>query len=284
MANSSRVAEIFQQASVAFGRLAQLTIDLKLAQIQQADAEQKENERWTNTEIEQLKEAVARFGNDLGKIAEAIETKTLAQIKQKIKTKALQEAGLNEANPPEAEKTNEEHTSVSEPPTISQTPVLERGRRKQNLDGVSEDVSNTKHPRLNEFLDISVPTDVKRDKPVVERSASLDLPSVADVKNDGTFFKRQVRPTPSSLPVGPSCGPPPNLKPASEALKAVVNRPVPLLPKPSLRFDPTPTMSDLSGSKYDYEDSEDGEDPDEYEDFDDDDDAGIESTQNESED
>ncbi|THD20256.1 SANT DNA binding [Fasciola hepatica] len=263
MANSSRVAEIFQQASVAFGRLAQLTIDLKLAQIQQADAEQKENERWTNTEIEQLKEAVARFGNDLGKIAEAIETKTLAQIKQKIKTKALQEAGLNEVNPPEAEKTNEEQTSVSEPPTISQTPV---------------------HPRLNEFLDIAVPTDVKRDKPVVERSTSLDLPSVADVKNDGAFFKRQVRPAPSSLPVGPSCGPPPNLKPASEALKAVVNRPVPLLPKPSLRFDPTPAMSDPSGSKYDYEDSEDGEDPDEYEDFDDDDDAGIENTQNESED
>lgn len=89
MANSSRVAEIFQQASVAFGRLAQLTIDLKLAQVQKMNDEQKENMKWTSTEVGQLKEAVARFGNDLGKIAEVIETKTLAQIKEKVKGKSL---------------------------------------------------------------------------------------------------------------------------------------------------------------------------------------------------
>ncbi|KAA0184137.1 Chromatin complexes subunit BAP18 [Fasciolopsis buskii] len=254
MANSSRVAEIFQQASVAFGRLAQLTIDLKLAQVQKMNDEQKENMKWTSTEVGQLKEAVARFGNDLGKIAEVIETKTLAQIKEKVKGKSLREAGLCEVDPLEFPQTKDEQVPASESPVTSQ------------------------RPRLNEFLDISSFADAERDKGDGERPALLDHPSANDIKNDGAFFKRQVRPI--QLSPGSSCAASTNLKPGNESLKTAISRPVSVLPKPSLRFGPKPTGSDLSPSKYDdCEDSDDGEDPDEYEDFDDDDDPSAEDAE-----
>lgn len=93
MANPSRVSEIFQQASAAFGRLAHLTLELKLSQAQQNTSDQKSNTKWTTEEINELKTAIVRFGNDLEKIAQSIETKTLDQIKQKVHSKTFQEAG-----------------------------------------------------------------------------------------------------------------------------------------------------------------------------------------------
>lgn len=90
MANFSRVAEIFEQASVAFGRLAQLTLDLKQFQSQQNDGDSKTCGKWSQKEVDDLKAAIERFGSDLSKVAEAIETKTVSQIKQKLKTQAFQ--------------------------------------------------------------------------------------------------------------------------------------------------------------------------------------------------
>ncbi|GAA30167.2 chromatin complexes subunit BAP18 [Clonorchis sinensis] len=96
MANASRVSEIFQQASAAFGRLAYLTLELKLSQAQQNTSDQKSNTKWTTEEINELKAAIVRFGNDLEKIAQSIETKTLDQIKQKVHSKTFQTTGLDQ--------------------------------------------------------------------------------------------------------------------------------------------------------------------------------------------
>nr|CAH8843378.1 unnamed protein product [Trichobilharzia regenti] len=141
MANFSRVAEIFEQASVAFGRLAQLTIDLKQFQAQQNDGDSKTCGKWSQKEIDDLKAAISRFGADLSKIAEAVETKTINQIKQKLKTRAFQDAGLgdisfdNEAG----------DTQVKQETTAQNTVSVDRGRRKQALNQITESV-DVRHP------------------------------------------------------------------------------------------------------------------------------------------
>ncbi|VDL94597.1 unnamed protein product [Schistocephalus solidus] len=82
MANAQKVANIFELASLAFGKLAELTLDLKIYQTQSSSS------RWTIAEVEQLKDAISRFGADLSKIAEVLDTKTVTQIKHKIRNKA----------------------------------------------------------------------------------------------------------------------------------------------------------------------------------------------------
>lgn len=90
MANSSKVSEIFEQASVAFGRLAQLTLDLKQFQAQKNESEVKTTSKWSVKEIDLLKSAINRFGNDLNTIANMIQTKTINQIKHKMRSRAFQ--------------------------------------------------------------------------------------------------------------------------------------------------------------------------------------------------
>ncbi|CAH8842822.1 unnamed protein product [Trichobilharzia szidati] len=153
MANFSRVAEIFEQASVAFGRLAQLTIDLKQFQAQQNDGDSKTCGKWSQKEVDDLKTAISRFGADLSKIAEAVETKTINQIKQKLKTRAFQDAGLGDIS---FENETEDTTQVKLHETTAQNTVsVDRGRRKQALNQITEsvDVHPSKRRRSNDSDD-----------------------------------------------------------------------------------------------------------------------------------
>lgn len=145
MANAQKVANIFELASVAFGKLSELTLDLKIFQAQ-AEQTPSTSSRWTIIEMEQLKDAIARFGHDLAKIASVLETKTKTQIKHKLKSQALQE-GLpehqgSEHNPEDADDGGEESAEdviepVHELPSVS-TVSVDRGRRKQTFSERSE--------------------------------------------------------------------------------------------------------------------------------------------------
>ena len=138
MANAQKVSNIFELASTAFKKMAELVLDLKIyqAQVEQGPTT---SSRWTIIEVEQLKEAVARFGNDLNKIASIIETKTLTQIKHKLKSQALEGPG---PEPPEGEENDDEKDAegspeadvehVQELPVVS-TVSVDRGRRKQTF-------------------------------------------------------------------------------------------------------------------------------------------------------
>nr|VZI08065.1 unnamed protein product [Spirometra erinaceieuropaei] len=130
MANAQKVANIFELASLAFGKLAELTLDLKIYQAQ-AEQAQSTNSRWTIAEVEQLKDAISRFGADLSKIAEVLDTKTVTQIKHKIRNKAFMEAGLDE--PPE-----DELDDLSQIPRTS-TVASDKGRRKQTFSERNEE-------------------------------------------------------------------------------------------------------------------------------------------------
>ncbi|CAK9292648.1 unnamed protein product, partial [Gordionus sp. m RMFG-2023] len=52
--------------------------------------------KWTNEEIDMLKNSIQTFANDLERISEHIKNKTISQIRQTLKKKAYEEAGIPE--------------------------------------------------------------------------------------------------------------------------------------------------------------------------------------------
>ncbi|XP_068919271.1 chromatin complexes subunit BAP18 isoform X5 [Petaurus breviceps papuanus] len=50
--------------------------------------------KWTDTEIEMLRAAVKRFGDDLNRISCVIKDRTVAQIKSTVKRKVYEDSGL----------------------------------------------------------------------------------------------------------------------------------------------------------------------------------------------
>lgn len=157
MANAQKVANIFELASAAFKKMADLTIDLKIFQTQ-AEQGPTTSSRWTIIEVEALKEAVARFGNDLNKIASMIETKTITQIKHKLKNQALEgptseppEGEENDMDIKEMEEFGDNDMGVTELPPVS-TVSVDRGRRKQTFSERNDTEAPEMKVRFNSFL------------------------------------------------------------------------------------------------------------------------------------
>ncbi|XP_044856646.1 chromatin complexes subunit BAP18-like isoform X2 [Mauremys mutica] len=86
---STKVGEIFSAAGAAFTKLGELTMQLHpVADSSPAGA------KWTETEIEMLRAAVRRFGDDLNRISAVIKERTVAQIKATAKRKAYEDSGV----------------------------------------------------------------------------------------------------------------------------------------------------------------------------------------------
>ena len=88
MNSASKVAEIFESAGVSFSRLGAMTMELQHQQTGQGTAEEG---KWGEEEIEMLRAAVLRFGNDIEKISTHIKSKSVAQIRSALKQKAVQQ-------------------------------------------------------------------------------------------------------------------------------------------------------------------------------------------------
>ncbi|KAG2468360.1 BAP18 protein, partial [Polypterus senegalus] len=90
------VGEIFSAAGAAFTKLGELTMQLHpVADSSPAGA------KWTETEIEMLRSAVRRFGEDLNRISSVIKERTVfpshpssAQIKTTAKRKLYEDSGV----------------------------------------------------------------------------------------------------------------------------------------------------------------------------------------------
>lgn len=111
MSSASKVGEIFTAAGAAFSKLGDLTMQLHPS-AEPAPASTK----WTPHEIEMLRSAVKRFGDDLDKISEIIKTRTISQIKTQLKKKAYEEAGLPhpvETSPKKTVATEKQQTPVT---------------------------------------------------------------------------------------------------------------------------------------------------------------------------
>ncbi|XP_068919269.1 chromatin complexes subunit BAP18 isoform X3 [Petaurus breviceps papuanus] len=86
---STKVGEIFSAAGAAFTKLGELTMQLHpVSDSSPAGA------KWTDTEIEMLRAAVKRFGDDLNRISCVIKDRTVAQIKSTVKRKVYEDSGL----------------------------------------------------------------------------------------------------------------------------------------------------------------------------------------------
>ncbi|XP_021068031.1 chromatin complexes subunit BAP18 isoform X2 [Mus pahari] len=86
---STKVGEIFSAAGAAFTKLGELTMQLHpVSDSSPAGA------KWTETEIEMLRAAVKRFGDDLNHISCVIKERTVAQIKTNVKRKVYEDSGI----------------------------------------------------------------------------------------------------------------------------------------------------------------------------------------------
>ncbi|XP_049599263.1 chromatin complexes subunit BAP18 isoform X1 [Syngnathus scovelli] len=84
---SAKVGEIFSAAGAAFSKLGELTMQLHpVSDSSPAGA------KWTETEIEMLRVAVGRFGDDLNSISSVIKDRTVAQIKTTVKRKLYEDS------------------------------------------------------------------------------------------------------------------------------------------------------------------------------------------------
>ncbi|KAK7466793.1 hypothetical protein BaRGS_00037109, partial [Batillaria attramentaria] len=83
------VGEIFTAAGAAFSKLGELTMQLHPSSDQNTSGG-----KWTDQEIEMLRGSVKKFGEDLNKISEVIKSRTVSQIRNQLKRKAYEDAGL----------------------------------------------------------------------------------------------------------------------------------------------------------------------------------------------
>ncbi|XP_075211949.1 BPTF-associated chromatin complex component 1 isoform X2 [Lycorma delicatula] len=87
MNSASKVGEIFTAAGAAFNKLGELTLQLHPTADSPAG-------KWTDEEIEMLRQAVKKFGEDLNQISEHIKGRTVSQIRTTLKKKAYEDAGI----------------------------------------------------------------------------------------------------------------------------------------------------------------------------------------------
>ncbi|XP_075535828.1 BPTF-associated chromatin complex component 1 isoform X2 [Dermacentor variabilis] len=130
--SASKVGEIFTAAGAAFTKLGELAV-----QLYSASEPSPAGGKWTDDEVEMLRSAVKRFGDDLNKLSDHIKNRTISQIKNSMKRKAYEEAGIPiKKAPPKAE-------AAPPPPQ----PTLAAG-----LQAATKSAANLPVPSINKFI------------------------------------------------------------------------------------------------------------------------------------
>jgi len=93
MNSANKVSEIFLAAGKAFNTLAELTMQLHPSAEQSTSGT-----KWTAEEVEMLRGAVHRFGEDLNGLSDIIKSRTMSQINSAVKKTAFEDAGISPAS------------------------------------------------------------------------------------------------------------------------------------------------------------------------------------------
>nr|XP_022336756.1 chromatin complexes subunit BAP18-like isoform X1 [Crassostrea virginica] len=132
MSSASKVGEIFTAAGAAFTKLGDLTL-----QLHPTSEQSPSSGKWTPHEVDMLKNAVKRFGDDLDNISEIIKTRTISQIKTQMKRKAYEDAGLPQPTEPSPKKQAvraEKTPQVTVATATASTPVESQSKKQPQND------------------------------------------------------------------------------------------------------------------------------------------------------
>lgn len=133
--SATKVAEIFTAAGEAFSHLGELTMQLhplnnEMGATPPSASTASNSGKWGDEEIEMLRSAVKRFGEDLKKISGQVKSKSVAQIKSALKKK-LHEQDTSSTN---AQKTkNKTQSTTDEPQTKKRKPEVQSSSEDDHL-------------------------------------------------------------------------------------------------------------------------------------------------------
>ncbi|XP_026316710.1 chromatin complexes subunit BAP18-like isoform X2 [Hyposmocoma kahamanoa] len=128
--SAAKVGEIFREAGSAFNKLSEMTMLLH----PMGDS-QPGSGKWTEEEIEMLRNCVHRFAVDLNKLSQHIKNRTVTQIRTTLKKKAFEDAGIP------VRQVSSAVTSLSQPQTPQVTlNMLNASENEVDVEGLSNDV------------------------------------------------------------------------------------------------------------------------------------------------
>lgn len=110
MGSATKVGEIFAAAGEAFSRLGEL-----IMQLHPLNEPSPNSGKWSDEELQTLRSAVKRFGEDMNKISDMVKTRTVSQIRAAIRRKNYEQLDKQSS----AQKRTKSSPPVSTPPSSS---------------------------------------------------------------------------------------------------------------------------------------------------------------------
>ncbi|XP_020619494.1 chromatin complexes subunit BAP18-like [Orbicella faveolata] len=149
--SAAKVAEIFTAAGEAFSHLGELTMQLhplnnETGILSPSATTMSNSGKWGDEEIEMLRGAVKRFGDDLKKISGQIKTKSVAQIKSALKKRIHEQENSSQSAQKTKSKISQQIISSSEPPNKKRKSEVSSSSQADPLSTFSSPIPSTTVP------------------------------------------------------------------------------------------------------------------------------------------
>jgi len=132
-------------AGFAFTKLGELSMTLH------TNEETPSSGRWDADDIEMLRSAVKRFGEELNKISENIKNKTIAQIKTGMKRKAIEDAKITTSSPSATTSSQTNKKQVVTSAVVSST--VKMGSKLVKTNNSAHNALNSSNSDINDSID-----------------------------------------------------------------------------------------------------------------------------------